>query len=181
MRYHFFLLSLFLCFATADNEVTMSWREDLKLTWNDFKGEKNSESDAVAVTASGITFSYAVRKSNSRIVGFKARIEADFYPEKSWVVKELADDYILAHEQLHFDITELHVRKLRKQISEVKVSQDLGRVLNTLHLNMNKELADMQHQYDTETNNSIDKVAQAKWITFVAGELKKYDDFKSKR
>jgi len=181
MRYHFFLLSLFLCFASPDNEVTMSWHEGLKLTWNDFKGPKDTKSDAVAVTASGITFSYAVRKSNSRIVDFKVVVEADFYPEKSWVVKELADDYILAHEQLHFDITELHVRKLRKQISEVKVSQYLGGVLNTLHQNMNKELAEMQQKHDTETNNSINKEAQEKWAKFVAAELKKYDDFTPKR
>ena len=180
MHFKMLFLSLFLCFVSSDHGVTLSWREDLKLTWDDFQGEKNVENDAVAVTASGITFSYAVRKANSRIVGFKSMIEADFYPEKSWVVKELADDYILAHEQLHFDITELHVRKLRKLISEVKISRNLDRDLNTLHENMNKALATMQNQYDTETNNSIDKVAQAKWIVYVAKELKKYKAFKSK-
>jgi len=160
--------------------VTLTWREDLKLTWEDFQGEQNLESGAVAVTASGITFSYAVRKSNSRIVDFQALIKAHFYPEKSWVIKELADDYILAHEQLHFDITELHVRKLRKLISEVKVSQNLDRIFNAIHQDMNNELAEMQNRYDSETNNSIEKIAQAKWIVYVDKELKKYDDFKSK-
>lgn len=173
-------LSIFLFLVTSDNDVTLLWREDSKLTWNDFKGEKNTESDAVAVTSSGITFSYVVRKTNSRIVDFKARVEARFYPEKSWVVMELADNYVLAHEQLHFDITELHVRKLRKQISAVRVSQNLDRILNAMHQNMNKELANMQNQYDAETNNSIDKIAQVKWIIYVSEELKKYEAFKSR-
>ena len=173
-------ISLFLFFVSSDNEETLSWHENLKLTWNDFRGNNNTNSDAVAVTASGITFSYTVRKANSRIVGFKARVEAHFYPEKSWVTKELADDYVLTHEQLHFDITELHVRKLRKQISEVKVSQNLDRILNTLHQNMNKALADMQNEYDIETGNSIKKIAQAHWTEFVSLELIKYESYKSK-
>ena len=179
MPFKLLFISLFLCIVSPDRDVTLSWREDLRLTWDDFKGERNTKSDAVAVTASGITFSYAVRKSGIRIMDFKALVVAHFYPEKSWVVKELADDYILAHEQLHFDITELHVRKLRKRISEIKVSQNLDRILNTLHQDMNKQLTEMQNQYDTETNNSIDKITQAKWIMYVAKELKKYKAFKS--
>lgn len=175
-----FLIPLFLCLNAPDNEVTLMWRDDLKLTWNDFKGEKNRETDAVAITASGITFSYSVRKSNIRIVDFKANIEAHFYPNRSWVNKQLADNYILAHEQLHFDITELHVRKFRRQVSAVKVSQNLGSVLDKLHLDINRELATMQNQYDIESNNSINKEAQAKWIIFVAKELKKYAAYKSK-
>jgi len=160
--------------------MVMPWRDDLKLTWNDFKGTKNIQSDAVAVTASGITFGYSVRKANLKIVDFTVSVEAHFYSEKSWVVKALANDYILAHEQLHFDITELHVRKFRQQISTVKVSQHLGSELDRLHKNINKELAAMQNQYDTESNNSINKEAQTKWITFVKNELKKHEAFKSK-
>lgn len=180
MRYNLFLLSLFLCLASPDNEITLPWREDFKLSWNDFKGEQNSESDAVAVTASGITFSYVVRKSNTRIVAYKAIVNAHFYPEKSWVKLELADDYVLAHEQLHFDITELHVRKLRKQISVIKASEHLGAELDRLHKNTNNSLAEMQNQYDTESNNSINKEVQANWMAFVSEELKKYEAYKSK-
>ena len=180
MHFRLLFLSLFLFVVSSDNEETLSWQEDLKLSWEDFKGNKNLESDAVAVTASGITFSYSVRKAYTRIVDFKASVEAHFYPEKSWVVKERADDYVLAHEQLHFDITELHVRKLRKQIDGVRVSQNLDQILNALHQNINKALTDMQNQYDADTNNSMDKNAQAKWLTFIRNELKKYESYKSK-
>lgn len=180
MYYKMLFLSLFLSFISPENEMVMSWRDDLKLTWNDFKGTQNIQSDAVAVTASGITFGYSVRKANSKIVDFTVSVEAHFYPEKSWVVKALANDYILAHEQLHFDITELHVRKFRQQISTVKVSQHLGSELDRLHKSINKELATMQNQYDTESNNSINKEVQIKWVTFVKKELKKHEAFKSK-
>jgi hypothetical protein len=165
---------------SRDYEDTLLWSDHVKLTWDDFKGEKNIETDAVAVTASGITFAYKVKKANGQIIDFTTNIDAHFYPNKSWMIKELADDYLLAHEQLHFDITELHVRKFRKQVSGVKISQHLGNDLNRLHQNINKELATMQNQYDRESNNSINKDLQAKWSLFVAKELKKYEAFKSK-
>jgi hypothetical protein len=180
MRYHLFLISFFLLFMSRDYEDTLLWSDHVKLTWDDFKGEKNIETDAVAVTASGITFAYKVKKANGQIIDFTTNIDAHFYPNKSWMIKELADDYLLAHEQLHFDITELHVRKFRKQVSGVKISQHLGNDLNRLHQNINKELANMQNQYDRESNNSINKDLQAKWSLFVAKELKKYEAFKSK-
>jgi hypothetical protein len=180
MTYKLIFLSLLLLLVSPNTDDTLIWRDDIKLTWNDFKGKKTVQTDAVAVTASGITFVYSVRKANNRIVDFKANVEAHFYPNKSWVNFELADDYILAHEQLHFDITELHVRKFRQQISQVKVSQNLDRILNGLHQSINKELASAQDLYDFESNNSINKEAQAKWIVFVRKELGKYEAFKSR-
>lgn len=180
MRYHLVFISFFLFFISPDYEDSLIWSDNVKLTWEDFKGEKNIETDAVAVSASGITFAYKVKKAKGQIIDFTANIEAHFYPHKSWVIKELADDYILAHEQLHFDITELHVRKFKKQIGTVKASKKLGNDLNRLHRNINKELDVMQNQYDKESNNSINKDAQSKWSLFVTKELKKYEVFKAK-
>ena len=91
---------------------------------------------------------------------------------------ELADDYILAHEQLHFDITELHVRKLKKQISALKVTKNIGSILDRLLHNINNELSKMQNQYDSESKNSTDKDAQYKWEVFIAKELKAYQNYK---
>jgi len=180
MKLNLVLFSLLLFLVSPNTDDTLLWREDFKLSWKDFKGKKDIETDAVAVTASGITFGYSVRKANARIINFTPVVEAHFYPTKSWVIKEAADDYILAHEQLHFDITELHVRKFRKQLKQVKISSHLNTDLDELHKNINKELAAMQNQYDAESHNSINKEAQAKWIVFVAKELKKYEAFKSK-
>jgi len=178
MSFKLLIISFFLIFSSADLEDTLLWNDHLKLTWDDFKGKKTIETDAVAITASGITFAYKVKKANSKIIEFTTTVEARFYPNKSWVIKKLADDYILAHEQLHFDITELHVRKFKKQIGVIKASQKLGNELDQLHQNINKELASMQNQYYRESNNNINKDAQKKWSIFVAKELKTYEIYK---
>jgi hypothetical protein len=171
---------IFFIGAASGDVNTISWRDNYKLQWHNFKGEPKQNTDVVAVTASGITFGYSVKTSNSKIISFSSSVEAHFYPKKSWYHKERADTYILAHEQLHFDITELHVRKLRKLIAQLEVSQNLRNLLNQLHQNSNAELAEMQNKYDTESNNSINKDSQTKWILFVKKELQRYEVYKSK-
>ncbi|WP_047547894.1 hypothetical protein [Psychroserpens sp. Hel_I_66] len=171
---------LFFLKVAPNDEVTISWNDSKKLTWQDFRGPVEKYSDAVAVTASGITFSFSVQESNSKIVSFNAKAHAHFYPEKSWYLKDKGDDHILAHEQLHFDITELHVRKLRYEISKLKISQNIKIKLRNLHEQANVDLAKMQNVYDTQSNNSINKEKQLVWSQFVNAELDKYKAFRSK-
>jgi len=166
--------------VSSNDEVTIEWNENKKLTWADFRGAVDSASDAVAVTASGITFSFSVKQSNDRFISFEANADAHFYPEKSWYIKAKGDDHILAHEQLHFDITELHVRILRYEISKLKISQRIKEDLRRLHQKANDDLAEMQNAYDTQSQNSINKEQQAIWSTFVKDELKKFRAFRSK-
>ncbi|WP_298896574.1 DUF922 domain-containing protein [uncultured Psychroserpens sp.] len=176
-------LIICLCFLSlpSNDEVTITWSESKKLTWADFRGPVGTDTDAVAVTASGITFSFSVKQnSNGELLSFKAEVEAHFYPEKSWYIKAKGDDHILAHEQLHFDITELHVRKLRYDISKLNMSQHIKEELRRVHVKANEDLAAMQNTYDTQSQNSINKEQQAIWSQFVKDELKKFEDFKSK-
>ena len=174
------IIFLFLLKPATSDEVTISWSDSKKLTWSDFKGAVDEHTDAVAVTASGITFSFSVSQSNGQFVDFKAEAQAHFYPEKSWYLEAKGDDHILAHEQLHFDITELHVRQLRYNISRIIVSQNIKQDLRHVHEQANKNLAVMQNDYDTQSDNSINKEQQALWSTFVKTELDKYKDFRSK-
>lgn len=175
-----FIVVIAICFfGTLNDAETIEWNETKKLTWQDFKGPKEANSDAAAVTASGITFSYSVRKTDGQITSFETQAYAHFYPENSWFIADRCNDHILAHEQLHFDITELHVRKFRYQLAQLEVSQHIKAQLNRLHKAINKELSDMQEAYDTESNNSINKEAQTRWNIYVAKRLKKYEAYKS--
>lgn len=180
MYFKFFLFFFILFGITNIEEETMAWSESYKLKWSDFKGPVDVNSDAVAVTASGITFSFSLKQTNDRYVGFDSNVEAHFYPNKSWYIKESGNAHVLAHEQLHFDITELNVRQLRYAIAQLKVSEQIKEELQALHQKANENLAKMQHAYDTQTQNSINKEAQAGWAQFVKEELLKYRDYRSK-
>lgn len=168
-----------LFFIQNDNEPVMSWNANYKLTWNDFKAKPKYTTSAVATTASGITFGFSIKESDARVISFTTEVHAHFYPEQSWYKPERADGHVLRHEQLHFDITELHARKFRKRISLLKTTNDVAKRLRAIHKNINKELAAFQNQYDAETDFSRSFEVQHQWETRVAKELKKLDYFKS--
>lgn len=173
------IIGFLLCFQNETPEF--SWHENHKLKWSDFQDVPDVNSNAAAVTASGITFSYSIQKSSVRgITGFKTKVFAHFYPEHSWCKKDLIDDHILNHEQFHFNITELHVRYLRENISKLKASKSIAKELDAVHKQANADLEKMQQLYDSESNYSINKEGQQKWVVFVNKELKRLEKYKSK-
>lgn len=161
------------------NDKTITWKETYKLTWNDFIGTPNHDSEAVATTASGITFSYSVKETNGQISSFTVEAIAQFYPDKSWVKPDQADAHVLAHEQLHFDITELHARLFRKQINELTISNKLPQQLDALHLSINKALSEVQKRYDAACDFSRNKEQQQLWQKDIAQQLKALNFFKN--
>ena len=170
---------LFLLVGKHSDEKTISWNEERRLTWRDFNADPNSNSDAVALTASGITFGYSVKTSGRKIVSFSYTVEAHFYPNKSWYLSNRANDYILAHEQLHFDITELYARKFRQHLERLVANQNVKKQMNQIHKAINEALSKTQNTYDEQTQHSIKTEAQKYWKNYITEELQKLDKYKS--
>jgi hypothetical protein len=173
-----FLFLIFFSVLAQDNEPVISWNPSNKITWSDFKGKPIANSDAVATTASGITFGFSItQKNNNDVVAFTTEVHAHFYPKQSWYKVERADAHILDHERLHFDITELYARKFRYRISMLTISNSIKRQLKKMHNDINSELAEMQDKYDSETDFSRNFDSQALWKAYIDAELKKYDKY----
>lgn len=158
-----------MCFFKSDQSIT--WQVNQKLSWDNFKGKPDPNSDAAAVTSSGITFGYRLSRVNNLVESINVEATAHFYPEKSWVKSDEADNHILGHEQLHFDITELYTRKLRKAISEVVISQNVNNILDEIHSKIVTDLNNFENLYDSETDFSRDFETQAKWQVLIKREL----------
>lgn len=154
------------------------WSEDYQLQWSDFKAEPENDTDAVAITASGITFGYSVKRSQTEIVEANFTIESHFYPNHSWCKKGRVDIVVLDHERFHFNITELFARKFRKQIAETNFSLNIKEEADAIYKNINEELAEMQKAYDTATNYSMNIQVQTEWQKIILEELKKYSKYK---
>ncbi len=173
------LLMCFGFFLFNGDATEFSWSDTYKLTWNDFQGAPDQNSEAVAVTASGITFNYSIKKTKTKVLSFKTMIKAHFYPEHSWCKESEVDDHVLSHEQLHFDITELHARLFREKVDALRPSQNVAETLQDYHKTINENLENMQNKYDSESNYSIDKEGQAIWQSYVEKELKRLSKYKS--
>jgi len=159
-------------------EYSILWSENERLNWSDFKGTPVSNINAAALTASGLTFDFSAKTTQTKLIEFKAIVEARFYPDRSWYRKGYINPVVLAHEQLHFDITELHARKLRRQIAEANFTINIKREISTLHRTINKLLKEMQNKYDRESDYSRSKETQRKWQTLVKSELDKLSKYK---
>jgi predicted secreted Zn-dependent protease len=77
----------------------------------------------------------------------------------------LRTDYILAHEQAHFDITELIARQLHEALQSYVMNkktfkQDITRIYNDAV----RAKEEMQETYDRETNHSRNKLKQNEWL-----------------
>lgn len=176
--YKILILISFFVFFSQEKETTIVWSESYKLTWDDFQGTPKINKEAVAVTASGITFGYSINKLDDKIVAFTTEIGAYFYPKKSWYKLEQATEHILKHEQLHFDITELFARKFRQQVTTLQLSNNLPNQLKALHKAISKEVAEYQDAYDKATNCSRNIEKQLEWEHHVKQELEKLAPYK---
>ncbi len=176
----FFILILGLgLIGQSGKETVLEWQETAQLKWSDFKGQPENHGDVVALTASGISFEFSIQDKNGKPVGFNSTAKAHFYPKRSWVHLKKASTHVLKHEQLHFDITELYLRKFRKDISNLKLSNQIKKELTSTYQNINKDMAVMQRSYDQETNHSRDTVAQLLWQHKIDSVLKDYANYKT--
>lgn len=167
---------LSLCLFQQDRSMT--WSDDLQLQWEDFNGTPTRGTTVVAVTASGLSFGFSTKMTETQLVDYTAFVDAHFYPDKSWYVKERANSVILDHERLHFDITELHARKFKQRIAQTKFDLSINSQMERIHNSITDELRQMQQKYDTETDHSQNVDKQKEWQKFIKVQLDKLSYYK---
>lgn len=132
----------------------------------------------MAYTNCGWVYSY-VKSSNPK-TPVKIEVSTVFNEDKSWKDVKRINDYVLLHEQKHFDVAEVYARKLRKEIAEnIKNSSDFDRKFKSIYNRILKEYQDFQRQYDGETKNGILEDKQSEYNRIIAEGLENYKSYKS--
>ena len=160
-------------------ETTIAWSEHRKLTWDDFKGEPDLVNfpNALAVTNSGMSY----ESERQLFTNGKVFIQSMFNTYQSWVLPEGRTEYVLRHEQIHFDLTEIYTRKLRKAFQDANITSSDAYEARQIFDKISSELSMKQEQYDAETIRGERTDIQEKWEAIVVIELAKYDLYKSNR
>ncbi|MEO5682933.1 MAG: DUF922 domain-containing protein [Chitinophagaceae bacterium] len=167
-----YLLSIPVLFTPGKDNNSIPWLAARKLTWDDFKSSPDDNSTNAALTSSKITFKYTYDSEK----GFSYNIGCVFEKNSSW--GRVKTDYILSHEQGHFDIAEIYARKLHKIVKSYSFDPSTAqKSVPAMYNKIMKELAEMQNQYDSETDFSRDKEEQEQWGEKVKKELDKLKEY----
>ena len=167
------------------------WQENKKLKIQDFKAENkdtikvNRQQFLGAISAIRIEYSSFQRNKNS-VPDFS--IKTYFDPNESWML--LKNDYVLQHEQIHFDLTELYARKMRKSVESLRQKNVTNISIyrkKIQHWNAMKEKA--SNQFDADNQDYYIKIGQKilfqknpkqeAWKKKVDRELFQYSLFKN--
>jgi hypothetical protein len=153
-------------------EDTISWSNTRRLSWADFKGTPDPKSPNAALTSSKISFTY----SQSGGINFNYRIRCEFDRNASW--GRVKTPVILAHEQGHFDITEIHARKLNRALKQYVLREStLAKDVSAIYQKVMEEQNALQGEYDSETNFSRQPEKQAQWLEKIRKELDKLEEY----
>lgn len=153
----------------------INWSSYRQLTWADYQAQPDfNDNFRDAVTASAMVFQ---TKCDDQTGLLKVVMTAQFVKNQSWVKPVAQTDYHLGHEQLHFDIAELVVRRFRKAISTKLLRCDDYPEIQALSDLYMDQAHHLQMEYDRETRFSLHKTNQALWHKKIKEELKELKAF----
>ncbi len=176
-----FICINFYFFSIAQNGDTIFWSANKKLKIEDFKATPDTINKK---TVKGYSMlSSPISCKNKRDTVFII-IQSCFIPKESFFISDkknnsIADKNLLLHEQGHFDIQEIELRKFQQKL--IKLSIINFNNFKILYKNLLNEFLSnkekMQKLYDTETDYSNNKQIQKEWGLKISKELKGLSEY----
>jgi hypothetical protein len=164
------LIPILSFFHVADNNQ-IDWSPTRKLTWDDFRGAPNPVSTNAALTNSVIRIEYSYDGKK-----FIHAVSCRFNKLLSW--GRIKNDYILNHEQKHFDIAEIHARLLHKALENYSVNmKTLNDDVSRIYSKAMEHHTAFQKEYDAQTNHSLDTAYQVMWDNKISDLLKENEKY----
>jgi len=147
-----------------------------KLTVNDFRGVPGNGGDrAVAYTYCSIEFSYTAKRENDYYV-LTFYIKLVMKNDQSWIdlhkitSKDMLTE-ILKHEQGHYNISFMEQQELLRTVGRTVFRGDYQRVANTIFDRIDAKYRQLNVNYDTDTQNSTNRIQQHSWDAYFQQRL----------
>jgi len=141
------------------------------LNWDDFKGKTPQSRFAAEVYP---TIGYDEHaKVEGATVYLNIDIKVSLPKSACWVRDGDRTDYVLNHEQRHFDLARIAAEHFKQRIKTEKLPVgNYDGYINVDYLDAFREMDNLQKQYDDETVHGTDHAAQARWNEKIDRELK---------
>ena len=156
--------------VSAGND-TVYYHPENKLSWSNFIGPYEPTGNVAALTASGFGYRAAMHSKNGK-GNITIYTYCFFSKPDSWVKPNRHTDYILSHEQHHFDISYIGMKLFMSKLSQANFTlQNYQSLLNKIYKESYQAMSDLQHRYDGETKNGQLPAKQAEWIDAIDDRL----------
>lgn len=172
----FFSLLSLLSFLSKSEDLLL-WETEKPLQIEDFRAIqkdtiKRGNQFLGAMSFIKIHFSTLQKGKNAVPEVF---IKNYFDRNESWIL--VKEDYVLQHEQIHFDISELYTRKLRKSVESLQQKK-------IINLEIYKKKLDYYNAMSQKTNEAFDKENNNSYTlkngTFILNKNPKQKEWKNK-
>jgi hypothetical protein len=152
---------------------TIYYRADRPLTWDDFRDKPRVGNYEAEVFT---TIGYAERNEVIKgIIYVNMTIKVSVAKSDCWVQSGGRDEYILNHEQRHFDIEKIVSEHFKQRIAAMDLPVDnFYGPINVEYLETLREATRMQREYDLQTRHGQDRGAQQQWNERIDRELKEF-------
>jgi hypothetical protein len=148
--------------ASPDKNI-ICYTPNNKLAIDDFKGTPAENSVAIAITSSGVSFKAGFKNTGSKAT-LIITVSCNFDKQLSWMKEHGKNEYVLRHEQHHFDITYLSTLVFIKKLKEANLTiSNYQDKLKKIYNSTMQEMENLQQQYDGETHNGQLKEEQLSW------------------
>ncbi|MBN8833799.1 MAG: hypothetical protein ABS68_13705 [Niastella sp. SCN 39-18] len=182
---YFLFILVSITHTNAQLVTTISWTENTsmpeheviyykpgnKLNWDDFKGKPRLEGNVAALTMSG--FGY---KSEISTIGNTGQLNISIYcyfnKPLSWVKPDKKTNYILNHEQNHFNLCFIVANQFFQRLKTSSITlQNYKSLLPKLYTEYTAVLNEMQNKYDAQTRNGQENGQQMQWDNLIMDQL----------
>jgi len=164
---------IFVSFGNTGSEDKIIWDRNNKLSWDDFNGiPPNDSLDIGALTYYGFDYSL-LTTYNRKPISFTSNLY--FRKNRSWVRIKIPTGLI--HEQGHFDLAAIYLRKFRKEVFYNANNIHSLKDCDEIYYRSTIELDSLQYIYDIETNYSRNQVGQKRWNDSIAVWLDRYKEY----
>jgi hypothetical protein len=153
--------------APAVEKITVNsvnWSTSRRLTWEDFRGHPDEANPHHALTAANLAVNATCKEK-----GFFYEVSCVFLPTESWT-KNTKSQKLLEHEQLHFDLTEVHARLLRKELQQLNCSNLKAKLNPTVNSAFARWKAE-QNAFDTASKHGLNAEEQGAWAASISQHL----------
>jgi predicted secreted Zn-dependent protease len=158
------LAIIFISFLSQPSKYIL-WEKTRKLTYKDFKGVYKSGETHAGNTECEFTYTCQYIKKQ-----LKVSSKVLFDTENSWL--KFNDASLLSHEQIHFDIAEIHIRLFRQRCNNFGFTKaDFKAQIDSIFNLTDSDCDAFQQKYDAETKNGTVTSKQKLWFSRIASKI----------